>query len=167
MLDDLVGLLHALKEGGVGRHVRAMMRCADHRGSDVVLHEGVLDRQLRQRVPYPLFALEWRAVSHYRWRAPSHINVLEVQALLDYVSWGAASGALRGCRYLHVLDSAVATAVVSKGRSSALALNRPLRRLAAFLLAADIYPFAVWTVSGWNVADRPSRWGRATEHHPK
>ena len=98
-------------------------------------------------------------VSAYPWRTRGHINVLEVQALVNYVKRGVDSGALHGRRYLHVLDSTVASCVVAKGRSSAQGLNRPLRRLAALLLAADVYPFPVWTISSWNVADRASRWG--------
>ena len=59
---------------------------------------------------------------------------------------------------MHVVDSMVAACVVAKGRSSAVALIGPLRRLAGLLLAADVYPYPVWTVSRWNVADRASRW---------
>lgn len=140
-----------------GQHVKRMARRADHRGSDVMLMTGEVDRASRQLLPYPAFVWNWEVLSSYAWKATAHINVLEVQAVVDYVRARADCGALQGARFLHVVDSLVTAAVVAKGRSSSRSLNGPLRRLAAILLAADAYPFVVWTISGWNAADAASR----------
>ena len=72
---DLSALLRDSRGQTPQEHVREAMRRADHRGSDVVLHTGELDRLSRQLVPYPVFAFNWRVVSHYRWRHLAHINV--------------------------------------------------------------------------------------------
>ena len=60
-------------------------------------------------------------------------------------------------RMIHILDSRVVSCVLAKGRSSSERLNYTLRRVAALLLASDVYVFPLWTVSGWNCADFGSR----------
>ena len=151
-------LAETAKKADVVEHVRSMVRLADHRGSDVRLVDGHLDRASRQAFPYPTWMWAWKIVAAYPWQVPGHINVLELQAVCDYCRRGVQCGTLHGKRFLHVVDSMVTACVVAKGRSSSRVLNRALRRLAAHLLAGDAYPFLVWTLSGWNCADRPSRW---------
>ena len=158
---ELQRVMGLARRGSELDFARELVRRADHRGTDVVLSKGLLDRQLRQLVPFPSAIYDWRPVAKYCWRQGGHINVLELQALLDYLRQAVDSGRLHGCRHLHVLDSLVATAVVAKGRSSARALNHPLRRIAALSLAADLYVFPMWTLSPWMPADRASRWGHA------
>jgi hypothetical protein len=48
-------------------------------------------------------------------------------------------------------------AVFSRGRSSSPRLNRLCRRYCALACASDISVHCVWTISGWNFADKPSR----------
>ena len=93
----------------------------------------------------------------YSWRSPQHISILEVAAVLNHVTEAAQARRFLGKRFFHVVDSQVAAAVVAKGRSSSRSLDSQLRKLAGLLLAGDIYPLMVWTLSGWNFADGPSR----------
>ena len=97
-------------------------------------------------------------MASYPWSEAGHINVLEVLAFLNFVRQSTGSGALQSTRFVHVVDSMVASAVVAKGRSSSRTLNFRLRQLAGLLLTADAYPYVVWTISAWNFADRASRW---------
>ena len=59
------------------------------------------------------------------------------------------------------MDSQVAISVAAKGRSSSKALNRVIKRINSFCLAADIHPFFVYVRSKLNPADAPSRIARA------
>ena len=142
---------------GEMRHIHDLFRAVDHRGSDVRLWTSEVLRSSRQTAPYPAFRWAWRPISSYAWRSPGHINVLEVLAFVNFVKHSTAYASNVSCRFLHVLDSMVAAAVVTKGRSSSRRLNGPLRELAGYLLACDVYPFVVWTISGWNYADQASR----------
>ena len=45
---------------------------------------------------------------------------------------------------MHVFDSQVSTAVITKGRSSSRLLNFTLRECAALFLAKDLYPLVAW-----------------------
>ena len=150
--------LATMSPGREVEHLRHLLRRADRRGSDVQLWTGELVRATRQAAPYPAFRWAWRAVSAYRWSEEAHINVLEVLAFVNLVRQLAGSGALQSTRFVHVVDSMVASAVIAKGRSSSRLLNFRLRQLAGLLLASDAYPFVVWTISSWNFADRASRW---------
>lgn len=57
-----------------------------------------------------------------------------------------------------MVDTMVTAAVIAKGRSSSRILNRTLRRIAGLTLAGDLYPLALWTISGWNYSDAGSRY---------
>ena len=63
-------------------------------------------------------------------------------------------------RFVHVVDSMVTAAVLAQGRSTSKVLNRTLRRIAALLLAGDLYVVPVWTVSGWIFSEYGSRYIR-------
>ena len=56
-----------------------------------------------------------------------------------------------------ILDSKVARSVLAKGRSSSRRLNRLCRRLMGLVVAADLYPLVLWSISRWNFADKSSR----------
>ena len=60
-------------------------------------------------------------------------------------------------RYFHILDSRVSACVLAKGRSSSLALNRIIRRIASILAAADLTVCPLWTISSWICSDHGSR----------
>ncbi|CAE7711939.1 unnamed protein product [Symbiodinium sp. CCMP2592] len=84
-----------------------------------------------------------------------HINVGEIRAALR-----AEAGLGRrfpGTRYLHLLDSQVATACLVKGRSSSRALNFELRRSLADHLTLRTQPRYGFVRSKFNPADDPTR----------
>ncbi|CAK0858151.1 unnamed protein product [Prorocentrum cordatum] len=126
--DELHAFLKNMRQGQEVEHLRDLYRRIDHRGSDVQLWAGELHRASRQ-----------------------------VVAFLNHVTEAAQSRRFLGKQFFHVVDSQVAAAVVAKGRSSSRSLNSQLRKLAGLILAGDIYPLMVWTLSGWNFADGPSQ----------
>ncbi|CAK0894646.1 unnamed protein product, partial [Prorocentrum cordatum] len=157
MVQEIMDWLSAMQAGGEEGQLRDLVRAADHRGSDVRLWASEVLRSSRQTAPYPAFCWQWKPVSSYAWRSAGHINVLEVLAFVNYVKFSLKCVSSVSRRFVHVLDGMVATAVISKGRSTSRRLNGPLREVAGYLLAADAYPFAVWTISDWSFADQASR----------
>eukprot|EP00959_Pyramimonas_sp_CCMP1952_P352278 7381009-Pyramimonas_sp.AAC.1 len=69
----------------------------------------------------------------------AHINVRELQATLAALRWRAKS-ARHGSRWLHLVDSQVVAAIVTKGRSSSRRLQPALKRWLAMAIAADMCP---------------------------
>ena len=154
---ELEQLLRLMRRGQEAEHLHFLVRHVDRRGSDIKLWNGELLRAISQQAPYPAFRWAWQAIASYPWKSPSHINVLELAAFVNFVKQAVKSKAFLSKRFVHVLDSTVAAAVITKGRSSSKRLNRQLRELAGLLLAADSYPFVVWTISAWNFSDKASR----------
>ena len=158
MAGELNQLLGEMTTGNEVQHLCAMVRRADHRGSDVRLWCQELAQHPRQACPYPAFRWAWKTTQSYAWKTSGqHINLLEVRAFLYFLLHESESVRFGAKRFLHVFDSQVAAAVVAKGRSSSTKLNALLKRIAAVLLATDAYPFALWTLSKWNYSDQASR----------
>ena len=85
-----------------------------------------------------------------------HINQLELKAIrlaLDY----RLRSQTRRKRFLHLVDSQVALAVVCKGRTSSRRLLPEARRIAARCIAAGLHPTYAYVRSKWNASDEPSR----------
>ena len=99
----------------------------------------------------------WKTVISKRWREKEHINVLELRAGLLALRWRSRSASFRSVRFVHLMDSQVALAVATKGRSSACMLNRILVKMSALLLALDAYPIYGYVATEVNPADRASR----------
>jgi hypothetical protein len=100
----------------------------------------------------------WSRIVSSAWRVPDeHINCLEARAVLTSLRWAVKHPAGVGSRVLILSDSAVAVGAVSKGRSSSYRLLRPLRSLAALLLAAGTSARVVWIPTALNPADAASR----------
>ena len=59
---------------------------------------------------------------------------------------------------MHLLDSQVATSILTRGRSSSKRLRSVLRRYNALVLAVGAYPLYAYVHSEDNPADVPSRW---------
>ena len=104
--------------------------CASH-----VRIEGQLTKQSAVYVPrlaavfgeaFSCFLREWTTLFSWKWRAPTHINVLEAMSGLTLMNKLAAAGDLR---YNHILDSNVAKGSLTKRRSSSSVLSRILSRL--------------------------------------
>ena len=143
-------------------HLRAMVRMADYRGTDVRLMTGEPLRESRLQAPYPAFRWKWKTQLSWAWRMEQHINILEMQAFLTHLRHRARVTGTFGQRFLHILDSRVSCGVIAKGRSSSRRLNRVARRIAALALAYDNSPLTLWTISKWNFSDFASR-----VHEPK
>ena len=156
-VDTLRGMVSSMVAGGEHEHLRELIRYVDQRGSDVHLWSDAPLRELRQQAPYPAFLWDWAPRTSYRWKWKQHISVLEVLAVVNHVTQSFETPGLLSQRFFHVVDSQVAAAVISKGRSSSKQLNFLLRKLAGLILAGDAFPLMLWTLSKWNFADLASR----------
>jgi len=133
-------------------------RGLDPRGSNVRLDTGTL---MAPKI-YPRKAIaaalwKWQPVFKNLWKFADHINVLEAIVILQALKWRARASFRLGSRFLHLSDSFVAIAVLSKYRSSSSKLNRVCQPAAALVLAASFYPMYGFTRSDDNPADYGSR----------
>ena len=107
----------------------------------------------------------WKVLMSYSWKEPGqHINVLELVAVLDVLRRQGRDQKCHGQRLITLVDNQVAVSCLSKGRSSARALQGPLRRISAVCLAAHFRLCLGWIKSKWNPADGPSRWAKRRRH---
>jgi hypothetical protein len=135
-------------------------RGAMHRGSDVRIATGTLLRpDSYPRLSFDISRLRWRVVCAYR-RADEHINALELVAVISSLRWRARRHSEHGRRHVHLIDSQVAQAIMTKGRTSSLRLRYLVRRLNALTLALDASPGYAYVHTSANPADAPSRWVR-------
>ena len=100
---------------------------------------------------------KWQPVFKNLWKFADHINVLEAIVILQALKWRARASFRLGSRFLHLSDSFVAIAVLSKYRSSSSKLSRVCQPAAALVLAASFYPMYGFTRSDDNPADYGSR----------
>ena len=134
------------------------LRRAEYRGSDVCLDTGMLMRpEKAPRLTINPHLWKWTTVLSWPWRHREHINILELLATLKSFRWRSRSKRFYRARVMHLLDSQVCLAVLVKGRSSSIQLNRILQRLAALLLACDVLALFAYIKSEFNPADLPSR----------
>ncbi|CAK0790348.1 unnamed protein product [Prorocentrum cordatum] len=139
---------------------------AEKGGSDVRLDYGVPYRPRGwPRTSLDPFVWEWRVVVSTAWPgwSSTHINVRELQAATAAIRWRARKVAQHGSRFLHLVDSQVVAAIVTKGRSSSRNLQPILKRWMAVVVAADMHPLIGYVVSEDNPADEPSRRARSRE----
>ena len=137
------------------------LRSVDHRGSDVRLDAGTLmspsswpRRSLRPHL--------WRWQTKFAWSWTSvheHINLLEARATLNAIRWRLRSRIGIGKKHLHLVDSQVVQAVVTKHRSSSKVLNRICRTNCALELASHTHLLVGFVRSDLNPADAPTRDG--------
>ena len=130
------------------------------KGEDILLQsptEGTLKfHRLRIGVPAKLW--RWRVIAGWRWKfANAHINELELRAVLTTLSWRLERRRQFSSRFVHLVDSLVVLHCLSRGRSSARKLRRPLSQINSLLLAADVHPVWAYVSTKQNPADRPSR----------
>ena len=133
---------------------------AEKGGSDVRLDCGLPYRPRGwPRSSLDPFVWRWRVVRSMAWPrgTQAHINVRELQAALAALRWRARKAARHSSRWLHLVDSQVVAAIVTKGRSSSRRLQPALKRWMATAIAADMYPIIGYVVSEDNPADEPSR----------
>jgi hypothetical protein len=133
-------------------------RGLDPRGSDVRLDTGALmSPKVFPRLAIASSLWKWQTVFTHLWRHADHINVLEAMVILQALKWRARSAFRLGSRFLHLSDSFVAIAVLSKFRSSSSKLNRVCQPAAALCLAGAFYPMVGFCRSDDNPADEGSR----------
>ena len=101
---------------------------------------------------------EWRACLSAPWtHLGEHINILEARAYMATLRWRLRKADNMHARFLHLLDSAVVLAVMSRGRARSRRLRPIVQRTAAVVLAGFVWPVLVYVRSHLNPADAPSR----------
>ena len=140
--------------------IQEFMRGADKGGSDVKLSVGVPYRiKAWPRAGLRSQLFHWRIIHGYPWRHVAHINVLELQAMVNGLQWRLRKASQFNKRVLHLVDSQVLASVVVKGRSSSRRLFKALNKLNALAVAAGVYLSVGYLASEDNPSDIPSRWG--------
>ena len=100
----------------------------------------------------------WSIVHGYKFRHEAHINALEMQAALNGLKWRARKASNLGKRFLHLIDSQVCAAILTKGRTSSLRIRKTIRKVNALILACNFHPSFGYVNTEENPADIPSRW---------
>eukprot|EP00435_Cladocopium_sp_Y103_P034076 s3144_g8.t1 len=146
--------------------VYLLTRNGTHRGTDIRMDLGTpyaVGEMTRQSIDPSSWT--WKVLMSYAWkRKDQHINVLETIAVLDLLRKLSRSVKCHQSRIVILVDNQVALSVLTKGRTSAKALQSPIRRVCAVLLASEVLACFGWIKSGWNPADGPSRWQKRPKH---
>ena len=96
-----------------------------------------------------------------------HINKLELLAVLSTIKWRTRRASQQRSRFIHLVDSQVVGAIVTKGRTSSRNLRPTVLKTNALILAAQIYPCYIFVHSEDNPADLPSRFAWSNERRRK
>ena len=123
-------------------------------------HAGIDRRRevhVEAAIDAPLITTPWTTIVSAPWRAPEHINSLELRSANTALRWVLSSPIAIRRRLLLLSDSQVAVGALSKGRSSSFIILCRLRSMSALLLASGIRLFTRWIPSHINPADGPSR----------
>ena len=140
------------------RLVHHYLRRMEFRGSDVRLDLGIAFRpDAAPRTSIDPSRWMWTLGHAWPFRKEEHINVLELRAILHTLEWRARGPQFHKLRFLHLADSQICLAVLTKGRSSSRKLNRLLQKICSLCLALNVYPLWAWVESRLNPADGPSR----------
>ena len=102
-----------------------------------------------------LVSSSWQLEDVWPFKAPHHINILEMAAVVRLVKRLVKSRLT--CRVVIFVDSNVIRCSVNKGRSSSLGLTVLLKHLGALAVGGGIYPFLVFSPTRLNPADDPTR----------
>ena len=141
--------------------VQELLRHADKNGCDVKLDVGIPFRTRawpRAGIRSRLF--HWRIIHGYRWKFDSHINLLELQAVVNALQWRLRSVSRFRHRVLHLVDSQVVASIVAKGRTSSFRLRKAVDKLASLCIAGGVHLAIGYIASEENPADIPSRWAK-------
>ena len=142
--------------------VQEFMRQGDRGGTDVKLDVGIpyrIKAWPRAGIRSRLF--HWKIVNGYSWKHASHINVLELQALVHAVQWRLRKASRFRHRVLHLIDNQVVASVVAKGRSSSFRLRRSIEKLSSLLIAGGVRLSVGYVATDDNPSDLPSRWAKS------
>lgn len=131
---------------------------ANFTGSDIRVVSGdVLNPRCFPRQPVCARWWHWSHCFKVKWTSRSHINLLELKAIVLSLQRGIERGKWSNCRIFHATDSYVAMSVISKGRTSSVMLNRLLKKLNAMLLLHGIQLLMTHVESSENPTDEASR----------
>ena len=86
-----------------------------------------------------------------------HSGAMEAHGVVLLAQWAARCADRHSARLVTAIDARAVLGAAKKGRSSAATLKRPIARLAATCLAADLQLSCLWVPSAHNPADAPSR----------
>ena len=98
---------------------------------------------------------EWKVSDAWRFRAPLHINLLELKSVERLVVRKARE--CKPLKFCDIVDSNVSRGALGKGRSASVAVSRVLKRIGATLVASDLYMVNPFCPTRWNPSDSPSR----------
>jgi hypothetical protein len=103
-------------------------------------------------------AARWTEIISAPWRQPvTHINELELHAVLIAVRWVLSHPSAVGTQLMLLTDSSSIYFGMNKGRSSSPRVLSLLRRYAALLLGGGLTVLPAWVPSALNPADDASR----------
>jgi hypothetical protein len=138
---------------------KEFLRIAEKGGSDIRLDIGMPFRpNAWPRAGARVGLWSWKCIHGYPWKNEAHINKLELLAAVNAVQWRTRKAQRLCSRFIHLVDSQVVGAILTKGRTSSRALRSTVRRYNALVVAAQLYPAYIFAASEDNPADIPSRW---------
>jgi len=133
----------------------ALLRRVNHTGSDVRISSGsIMNPKSYPRQSAAATWWKWNKVFAFKWQQHDH---LETRAIVQAIEWRIRHLREAQVRIFHLTDSYVAMSIISKGRSSARMLKPLLSRLAALLMAFDLYLVISHVESTENPTDHDSR----------
>ena len=137
---------------------RLLLRKTNHTGADVRVVSGeFLGAKVFPRQSVQAQWWNWKIEYKKRWKIPSHINALELEAILLSVKHQITRFHLSDKRIFHISDSYVCISIVSKGRTSSKMLQRILSQISAHLLAHGLQMIMAHVESTDNPTDKDSR----------
>lgn len=150
--------------------VHEILRQGDRAGADVRLDVGIpfwfkAFPRARLRTSY----FSWGVIHWYKWQHSSHINALELQAVINSVQWRLRKFRNYQKRVLHLVDSQVVACV----RTSSYRLRKGIQKLNSLPETAGIKLCIAYCHTSEKPADIPSRWsgvkkgGKAEEKNAK
>lgn len=137
---------------------RLLLGQTNHTGSDVRIISGqVYNSKIFPRESVCAQWWKWESVFHTKWKQTSHINVLEIEAILLAIKHQILRRKAHDLRIFQLSDSYVAISVLAKGRSSSLQLQRVIKKVAAHLLGHNLFLILAHVDSSDNPTDTASR----------
>ena len=139
--------------------VHEFLRVGDRAGSDVKLDLGIPFRaRAWPRAGIRAHLFNWRVVHGYAWKHAAHINVLEMQAVVNGLRWRLRKLTHFRHRVLHLVDNQVVASVIAKGRSSSFRLRKSISKLTSLCVAGGLQLSVGYVATHDNPSDLPSRW---------
>ena len=110
--------------------VHEFLRVGDRAGSDVKLDLGIpFGAKAWPRSGIRAHLFDRRVVHGYGWKFPAHINVLEMQAVVNGMRWRLRKLSRFQHRILHLVDNQVVASVIAQGRSSSFRRRKSINKL--------------------------------------